>query len=83
MENILLAERALLYTLAFDLQAMQPFNELSACFQRLGLGVAEHEGVAKMDDKAANLLRNTNDMILSRCMRGWPSRCMPRGSMLS
>ena len=42
MENILLAERALLYTLAFDLQAMQPFNELSACFQRLGLSRVSH-----------------------------------------
>ena len=69
MENILLAERALLYTLAFDLQTMQPVNELSAYFRRLGLAT-DRDGVTTLEDKAGKLYINTIEMVNSRCMHG-------------
>lgn len=63
MEKLLLAERAVLYTLGFDLVVDNPFNILTT--QLKTLGFIENES---MSQEAKNFYGQTYNMIMLRCI---------------
>ena len=61
MESILLAERALLYTLGFDLRIVNPINTVVAAFKELGISL---EG--QVDAATRNYWQITTNMVNDR-----------------
>ena len=61
MESILLAERALLYTLGFDLRIANPINTVVAAFKELGISL---EG--QVDAATRNYWQITTNMVNDR-----------------
>lgn len=73
MESILLAERALLYTLAFDLNVEHGYTHLVAGLTKLGL-TAEH----LVGEKEKKYFQHTQNMLNDRCLtRGGPPDPQP------